>query len=171
MKEPILYTFVNTPLGKVFIASTPKGLCDLVLSGDEVSFLKRLRLKYPTPIIKDPSPFIESIRTLIGYLSGRPVRFDTPIDVKGTDFEKRVWKEVCKIPYGETRTYGEIARRIGNPKASRAVGQACGKNPIPIIIPCHRVVGSNGDIGGYSGGIWIKERLLRMESLLSGLPS
>lgn len=166
---PILYTSFNTTLGKIFIAATQRGICDLAISTDRVLFLKRLRLKYAYPVIKDDRPFHILKKGFEDYLSGMHVRFNTPIDVKGTDFEKRVWKEVRNIPYGETRTYGEIARRIGNPKATRAVGQACGKNPIPIIIPCHRVVATIG-LGGYSSGLRIKERLLKMESGLPGRP-
>ncbi|MBI5286955.1 MAG: methylated-DNA--[protein]-cysteine S-methyltransferase [Deltaproteobacteria bacterium] len=166
MKEPILYTSLSlaTPLGEIFIASTSKGICDLAISRDEVSFLKLLRLKHTYPTRRDDRFFRGLAKKLEDYIYGKPVTFDTVIDVKGTSFEKRVWKEICKISYGETRSYVWIAREIGNPKASRAVGQACRKNPVPIIIPCHRVVASNGHLGGYSGGIWIKERLLRMEA-------
>jgi methylated-DNA-[protein]-cysteine S-methyltransferase len=86
-----------------------------------------------------------------------------PLAPQGTDFQLSVWNQLCRIPYGETISYGELARRIGNPKASRAVGLANGSNPIPIIIPCHRVIGSNGKLTGYGGGLLIKEKLLALE--------
>ena len=97
------------------------------------------------------------------YLEGKRKEFDIEINPKGTDFQKMVWKELLKIPYGETRSYKDIAARVNNPKGSRAVGMANNKNPIPIIIPCHRVIGSNGNLTGYAGGVNIKEKLLRIE--------
>lgn len=105
----------------------------------------------------------EVIRQLHGYFSGELESFDLELSPQGTPFQQRVWKELLKIPYGETISYGELARRIGNPNASRAVGLANGSNPIPIIIPCHRVIGSNGKLTGYGGGLPIKERLLALE--------
>jgi methylated-DNA-[protein]-cysteine S-methyltransferase len=93
----------------------------------------------------------------------RPRNFNLPLAPQGTPFQQEVWKELCKIPYGETISYGELAKRIGNSKASRAVGLANGSNPIPIIIPCHRVIGSNGKLTGYGGGLPIKEKLLALE--------
>ena len=98
------------------------------------------------------------------YFNGERTEFDIPLEVDGTDFRKSVWKELCNIPYGETCTYGDIAKRIGNPKASRAVGLANNKNRIPIFIPCHRVIGANGKLVGFAGGIEIKKYLLDLES-------
>ena len=97
------------------------------------------------------------------YFAGDLEDFDLQLAPEGTPFQQSVWKELCTIPYGETISYGELARRIGNPKASRAVGLANGSNPIPIIIPCHRVIGSNGKLTGYGGGLPIKEKLLALE--------
>jgi len=97
------------------------------------------------------------------YFSGRRKRFDLPLAPQGTPFQQRVWDVLCRIPYGEIRTYKEIAEAVGNPAASRAVGMANNKNPIPFMIPCHRVVGSNGSLVGYAGGLDVKERLLRLE--------
>ena len=98
------------------------------------------------------------------YFDGKRMEFDIPIKLNGTDFYKKVWNELKKIPYGETRSYGEIAERIGNPKASRAVGMANHNNPISIIVPCHRVIGKNGALTGYAGGIDKKRFLLNLEN-------
>jgi methylated-DNA-[protein]-cysteine S-methyltransferase len=101
------------------------------------------------------------------YFEGRRSSFDLPLSPEGTDFQKLVWEELLKIPYGESRTYNEIAVAIGRPKASRAVGNAINKNPIAIIIPCHRVIGKDGNLRGYAGGLELKEMLLRLEGNLS----
>lgn len=97
------------------------------------------------------------------YLNGRRTDFDFPYELAGTEFQKRVWKELCQIPYGETRTYKELAEAIGHPKASRAVGLANSKNPVAIAVPCHRVIGSNGSLTGYAGGLDMKKALLQLE--------
>lgn len=105
-------------------------------------------------------------RQLNAYFAGELQEFDLPLDPDGTEFQQAVWDELCRIPYGETITYGELAKRIGKPKASRAVGAANGQNPIPIVIPCHRVIGSNGKLTGFGGGLPTKEKLLDLESPL-----
>lgn len=98
------------------------------------------------------------------YFDGKSIQFDVPLCIRGTSFQKKVWTELLNIPYGETRSYGEIAKAIGNPKASRAVGMANNRNPISIIIPCHRVIGSKGKLVGYGGGLEMKEKLLDLEN-------
>lgn len=105
----------------------------------------------------------EMARQLKEYFEGKRTEFQIPLDPEGTEFQKRVWKELQKIPFGSTRSYGEIARALGKPGAARAIGQASGNNPIPILIPCHRVIGSRGQLTGYSGGMEIKIWLLRHE--------
>ena len=97
------------------------------------------------------------------YFDGKRREFDLPLAPEGTDFQKRVWEELCKIPYGETRSYGEIAAALGNTRAARAVGLANNKNPIPIIVPCHRVIGADGALVGYAGGVEAKDFLLKLE--------
>jgi methylated-DNA-[protein]-cysteine S-methyltransferase len=106
---------------------------------------------------------LETARQLRAYFAGKAAAFDLPLDLAGTDFEKRVWHELLTIPYGETRTYAQIAAALGSPKAVRAVGAANGANPIPIVVPCHRVIGSNGKLVGYGGGLDLKRRLLDLE--------
>ncbi|HZK39063.1 MAG TPA: methylated-DNA--[protein]-cysteine S-methyltransferase [Clostridia bacterium] len=101
------------------------------------------------------------------YLKGERRRFDFPYELRGTEFQKKVWNALCRIPYGEMCTYKEIATKVGNPKASRAVGMANNKNPLMIVVPCHRVVGSNGKLVGYAGGLGMKESLLELERCAS----
>ncbi len=103
-------------------------------------------------------------RELRDYCAGKRTQFTFPVRPAGTDFNQRVWQELARIPYGETRTYGQLARTIGRPKAARAVGTANGRNPIPIVLPCHRVVASGGKLGGYGGGLELKRKLLELES-------
>ena len=116
----------------------------------------------------------EAAKQLAAYFAGRLRRFDIPLDLRGTPFQRRVWAELIRIPYGETRSYGELARAIGNPNASRAVGASNGRNPVAIIVPCHRVIGSDGGLCGFGGGLEYKQRLLALEregvmpSLFSG---
>lgn len=111
----------------------------------------------------DPGAGISIMSELDGYFSGLNKEFTIQTEPEGTEFQKMVWKSISEIPYGETRTYSEIARDIGRPKSARAVGGACNKNPIPIIIPCHRVVGAKGKLTGYAGGIELKKKLLELE--------
>jgi methylated-DNA-[protein]-cysteine S-methyltransferase len=112
---------------------------------------------------EDAEPFCETIRQLRAYFAGELETFDLKLAPEGTPFQLSVWDRLCEIPFGETISYGELARRVGNPNASRAVGLANGSNPIPIVIPCHRVIGSNGKLTGYGGGLPIKEKLLALE--------
>ena len=118
----------------------------------------------PSDIVLSETPLLnQTADELKEYFSGKRREFDLPLAPVGTDFQKQVWSALCKIPYGETMTYGQIAALISNPKASRAVGMANHNNPIPIIIPCHRVIGANGKLIGYAGGLGIKETLLKLE--------
>ncbi|WP_395365259.1 methylated-DNA--[protein]-cysteine S-methyltransferase [Streptomyces sp. YH02] len=112
----------------------------------------------------DPRPFGEAIRQLDAYFAGELTEFDLPLNLIGTPFQLRVWEGLLRIPYGETRTYGALAEELGNPGASRAVGLANGKNPVSIIVPCHRVIGAGGGLTGYGGGLDRKQRLLAFES-------
>jgi len=114
--------------------------------------------------VPDRAPFLDVIDQLKAYFAGRLEVFDLPLALDGTPFQVKVWRAVAEIPYGETRAYGDVARRIRRPNAVRAVGAANGQNPIPIIIPCHRVIGSNGSLTGYGGGLPIKRALLTLES-------
>jgi len=153
----LFYTFLDSPIGKLLLAEDANGLQQILFSTDG-------RPATPDPQwIEDPSALAEAIRQLKAYFAGELEDFDLSLAPQGTPFQQKVWSELQKIPYGKTTSYGELARRIGNPNASRAVGLANGSNPIPIVIPCHRVIGSNGRLTGYGGGLPIKEKLLALE--------
>jgi methylated-DNA-[protein]-cysteine S-methyltransferase len=109
-------------------------------------------------------PVSDALRQLREYFAGKRIEFDLPLAPEGTEFQRNVWRRLQEIPYGETISYGELAKRVGNPKASRAVGAANGQNPIPIVIPCHRVIGANGKLTGFGGGLPTKEALLALEA-------
>jgi len=153
----IAYTRLETTLGPLLLSAGDDGL-------RSINFANGRRPAAPNPSWqKDESRFGDVIRQLQWYFSGKLEKFDLPLAPEGTRFQLKVWKELCEIPYGETISYGELARRIGNANAARAVGLANGSNPIPIVIPCHRVIGSNGKLTGYGGGLPIKEKLLALE--------
>jgi len=152
------YCYLNAPIG------------DLLLAGDDealslVGFPQGKMRHDPEPNwIYNEKPFAAARQQLEEYFAGERKDFDLPLHLSGTDFQVRVLEELQRIPYGETTTYGAIAERIGRPKAGRAVGAANGRNPIPIIIPCHRVIGSSGKLTGFGGGLDTKEELLRLEA-------
>jgi methylated-DNA-[protein]-cysteine S-methyltransferase len=151
------YTEIDSPVGQLLLAADDAGL-------RQVLFVKGKRTVGPDPAWrKDRGPFTDTVRQLRAYFSGELERFSLPLAPEGTPFQLEVWRRLCEIPYGETMSYGDLARRLGNPGASRAVGLANGTNPIPIVIPCHRVIGSNGALTGYGGGLPVKEKLLALE--------
>lgn len=152
-----VFTHMDSPIGPLLLVAGESGLREIV-------FTVNGKAAEPEPHChEDRSAFHETICQLVAYFKGELETFDLRLAPAGTAFQKNVWRELCKIPYGETISYGQLACRIGNPKASRAVGLANGSNPIPIIIPCHRVIGSNGKLTGYGGGLHIKEKLLALE--------
>ena len=144
-------------------------VCPILLAGDEkglkhVIFLKGERqVEIPDDWVENKELFREVTRQLDAYFSGKLESFDLKLAPEGTEFQKSVWKALCKIPYGETRTYKDIAASVGKPKAYRAVGLANNRNPIAIIVPCHRVIGSNGKLTGYASGLDLKAFLLKLE--------
>lgn len=147
---------------KVFFYDTPIG--KLCIGEEDDSITRVTWSKVPQEYIQEETELILSCKIqLEEYFAGNRKQFDLPLAPKGTDFQKRVWKALTDIPYGETRTYGEIAAAVGSPKAARAVGMANNKNPIGIIVPCHRVVGADGKLVGYAGGMEKKEWLLELE--------
>jgi O-6-methylguanine DNA methyltransferase len=162
--EKIYYASFDSPfLKKIFVASTEKGVCMVDFLTSEKTFLKELRKRFPGKIIRDDRKNKAVLSQLKKYLKGKLQHFDCLLDVKGTPFEKKVWSKLAKIPYGQTRSYKEIAQAIGHPKAFRAVGNANGKNSLPLIIPCHRVIESNGGLGGFGHGLKVKKQLLDFE--------
>ena len=147
---------------KIFFYETPVG--KLCIGEEDGVIVRTTWSKIPTEYILEETELILQCKMQLDeYFRGERKTFDLPLAPKGTDFQKKVWNALQKIPYGETKTYGEIAAAVGNPKAARAVGMANNKNPIGIIIPCHRVVGANGKLVGYAGGMDKKEWLLQLE--------
>jgi methylated-DNA-[protein]-cysteine S-methyltransferase len=154
----LTYTSMESPIGPLLLAGDEGGL-------SLVYFVNGRRPKSPPHAwVEDKKPFREVVRQLQAYFEGKLKEFKLPLVLEGTEFQLRVWRNLQKIPYGETVSYGQLAKRIGSPDAARAVGLANGSNPIPIIIPCHRVIGSNGDLTGFGGGLPIKKKLLALES-------
>ena len=140
-------------MGPLTVASTDKGIASIQFGNT-----------LPEGVVAEPSAIHETVEQLSEYFEGKRTQFELPLDVEGTDFQKAVWNELQRIPYGETRSYGEIAKAIGRPGAARAVGMANHENPLAVVIPCHRVVGSKGSLTGYAGGLHLKAQLLSIES-------
>lgn len=147
----------QSEIGPIFLVASEKGLHGV--------YWKEMKIEYAMPKTQGTAMDIlkETQKQLEQYLKGQRKVFDLPLDVTGTDFQKRVWLELSKIPYGKTFSYSEIAKKIQNDRAVRAVGTANGRNPISLIVPCHRVIAADGTLGGYAGGLEIKEKLLRLE--------
>ena len=171
MTDIIHYSCLNPPFGPVFVAKTVKGICFINLSKiSEAEFQSLLRKKFKKEPIRDDEKLKSVLNEMRDYFSGNQVNFKSLLDLRiGTVFQRKVWDKISKIPHGEIRTYKWIAREIGNINAVRAVGNAVGKNPVPPIIPCHRVIRTDGKLGGFSSGISLKKWLLKLEK--SSLPS
>ena len=152
------YSFLDTPIGELLLAGEEGAL-------SMIGFPKgSMRREPEADWIFNEKPLADACEQLREYFSGDRQVFDLPLKLNGTEFQVSVLKALQEIPYGQTTSYGEIARRIGRPKAVRAVGAANGRNPIPIVVPCHRVIGSTGDLTGFGGGLDTKEALLRLEA-------
>jgi methylated-DNA-[protein]-cysteine S-methyltransferase len=153
------YSYLETPIGTLLIAGDSDAI-------HYINFPKGKHAVKPQPDWTESArgPVQDAIRQLREYFAAKRTDFDLPLAPEGTEFQRNVWRKLQEIPYGETISYGELAKRVGNPKASRAVGAANGQNPIPIVIPCHRVIGSNGKLTGFGGGLPTKEALLALEA-------
>jgi methylated-DNA-[protein]-cysteine S-methyltransferase len=163
----IYVSTLNSPIGTLYLASSDQGVLCIGLSGKE-NFLKELKKQIPGMELKENiSKNKLLIKQLKEYFSGARKEFDLPLYMMGTEFHKLVWRQLCQVPFGQTASYKEIAEKIGRPKAMRAVGQANHRNPIPIIIPCHRIIGANGHLVGFGGGLDMKRFLLSHEGVLS----
>jgi methylated-DNA-[protein]-cysteine S-methyltransferase len=160
----IYYTWLESPTGKLLLAADEAGLRHIIFADGREPAMPRPNWR------ESATPLRETIRQLRAWFAGELREFDLTLAPEGPAFHQRVWSELRNIPYGETISYGELARRIGSPNASRAVGRANGANPIPIVIPCHRVIGSNGKLTGYGGGLPRKEFLLALEHKQLALP-
>ena len=146
--------YYDTPIGKIGIAEEEGAVTELFFGNEQGPENTELR---ETPLLK------ETFRQLTEYFNKKRKVFDVPLNLVGTEFQKRDWEELKKIPYGETKSYGEIAKALGIPKGARAVGLANNRNPVAIIVPCHRVIGHDGKLVGFGGGLHIKEALLGLE--------
>ncbi|QEE30419.1 methylated-DNA--[protein]-cysteine S-methyltransferase [Terriglobus albidus] len=155
----LVYKFVESPVGALKLVASDKGLAAILWENDSP---RRVPL---TGLVEgDRHPILlKAERQLEEYFGGSRRAFDLPLDMRGTTFQKDVWEALLAIPYGETRSYGQLAKQLGRPSASRAVGAANGRNPISIVVPCHRVIGSSGKLTGFAGGLDVKARLLDME--------
>lgn len=169
MSERVWWSEVESALGTFGIASTDKGVLTMLLPREPMGQEAVIRRLAPgAEIVPDDGHNAEAIRQLREYLAGERQKWDLPLDMRGTPFQVAVWEALYEVPYGETASYGEIARRIGKPEAVRAVGAANGANPLPPLIPCHRIIGSNGKLTGYGGGLPLKQKLLDLERVTLG---
>lgn len=160
----IQYTITDSALGYLLVAATEKGVCAVSLGDSPEKLETDLLKEYPGAALhRDEAGLGEWVSAILSYLEGHQPNLALPIDVQATAFQRRVWQELQTIPYGSTRSYGEIAQGIGSPTASRAVARACATNPVALVIPCHRVVQANGDPGGYRWGVERKRELLARE--------
>ena len=158
------YTLAKSPLGKVLVAATERGVSAVYLGDAEATLLSELREEYPRAEISPATDsFQRWVREIVQRIEGRQPHFELPLDLQATAFQRRVWKELQRIPRGRTRTYSQVARSLGQPKAVRAVARACAMNPVSVVVPCHRVIREDGTLAGYRWGLSRKERLLAQE--------
>jgi len=164
--ETLYYARFNSPLGPLVIAVSDRGLVSLEFEHEQLTRKRRPRFSWEESEEKT-RPYAQQLDE---YFAGRRRKFDFPLDLRGTEFQKRCWRELLKIAYGKTASYAEIARAVGSPRAFRAVGMANHSNPIAIVVPCHRVIGADGSLTGYGGGLDVKRKLLELEGVLRPLP-
>jgi methylated-DNA-[protein]-cysteine S-methyltransferase len=158
----VRFDVVESPIGELRVASTARGLCRISFWGD--GWEEELARQFGTRVLR--APLDEVRRELDEYFEGKRRQFDLPIDLRVAPFHADVLRELALVPYGRTETYGGLARKVGRPSAARAVGTVMNRNPIPIVLPCHRVVGANGALTGYAGGLDVKRRLLQLEGAM-----
>jgi AraC family transcriptional regulator of adaptative response/methylated-DNA-[protein]-cysteine methyltransferase len=166
----IRFTTVSSPIGRLLVAATKRGVCAVALGRSDAELRDALDREYPhATISRDRQSLAEWTRQILDHLAGRRPRLDLPLDIQATAFQWQVWQALTAIPYGATRSYAEVAKSIGRPRAVRAVARACAANPAAVAIPCHRVVPSGGGIGGYRWGPARKHALLAVERQSSDL--
>ena len=160
----VRYDVFDSPVGELHVAATDRGLCRISYFGDD--WEDQLARVFGVRVLRAPMDDVR--RELDEYFAGDRRRFDLPIDLRVAPFHADVLRELALVPYGRTDTYGALAARVGRPQAARAVGTVMNRNPIPIVLPCHRIVGANGSLTGYAGGLDIKRRLLQLEGAMLG---
>ncbi len=160
----IAYTITDSTIGRILIGATHRGVSAVYFGDEEKKLVHELRQEYPqAEISPGGQPFSAWVQAIVRHLEGKQPRLDLPLDVQATAFQRRVWQELQRIPYGNTRTYGQIARALGSPRAVRAVARACATNPVSVVVPCHRVIRGDGKLAGYRWGLEKKEKLLAGE--------
>jgi methylated-DNA-[protein]-cysteine S-methyltransferase len=159
MNTAYVYKIMNSPVGKLKLIASDNGLAAILWEDDNPD-----RVRVDSDLEDRTHPvLVETERQLTEYFKQKRKSFSLVLDWKGTPFQQKVWQALLEIPFGETKSYGQIAKHIGNPRASRAVGAANGKNPISIVVPCHRVIGASGKLTGFAGGLKVKARLIALE--------
>ncbi|MBZ5719636.1 MAG: bifunctional DNA-binding transcriptional regulator/O6-methylguanine-DNA methyltransferase Ada [Acidobacteriia bacterium] len=167
---PIRYTFANSPLGRMLVAATDKGICTIQFADSDDELEHGLKHEFPFAQRRRDDHAMQPWRDhLLRQMRGQKLHATLPLDIQATAFQRRVWAYLQSIPFGKTRSYGQVAKAIGHPTASRAVARACATNPVAVAIPCHRVVRENGDLGGYRWGVERKKALLEMEESRPGV--
>jgi methylated-DNA-[protein]-cysteine S-methyltransferase len=156
-----------TPIGQLTLVASDDGLTNILFAGESPADAK---LPAQLPVDETDPTLTAAAEQLTEYFAGERTEFDVPLDLDGTDFQRQAWRALSDVPYGETTSYGAQAAAIGRPGAARAVGSANGQNPVPIILPCHRIVGADGSLTGFGGGLDIKQRLLDIEQSQQALP-
>jgi AraC family transcriptional regulator of adaptative response/methylated-DNA-[protein]-cysteine methyltransferase len=165
----IRFTTGQSQLGSVLVAATDKGICAVSLRKSDEGASDSLRARFPkATIVRDDAALKPALDLVLARIAGRKLDDALPLDLQGTEFQREVWEQLLAIPAGKTRTYLDVAQAINRPKATRAVAQACGANPVAVVVPCHRVVMSDGSIGGYSGLPGVKAALLSAEGVEFG---
>jgi methylated-DNA-[protein]-cysteine S-methyltransferase len=163
----VAYDIVDTPIGHLLVAATDGGLCRISYDPEHDRVVEHLARTLGTRVLRSARPVDPTRRQLDEYFEKNRTEFELDVDLRlAPDFSRRVLEELARVPYGEMTTYGELARRVERPRAARAVGTVMNRNPIPIVLPCHRVVGASGSLVGYGGGLDRKEALLRLEGAL-----
>jgi AraC family transcriptional regulator of adaptative response/methylated-DNA-[protein]-cysteine methyltransferase len=162
--EEIRTAFADCPFGRLLVGATDKGVCFIGFAEPDEALLGDLRQRFPRArIVPDDAALAETVRAVLDFLEEPKQSLDLPLDLRGTAFQQRVWQTLCRIPAGETRTYGELAAMVGDPRAVRAVARSCARNPVSLAVPCHRVIGSDGNLTGYRWGVPRKRALLAKE--------
>ena len=163
----VAYELHDTPVGRLFLAVTERGVCEIHYDADPDAEAERLARIFGTRVLRSPRPTDEVRRQLDEYFAGTRREFDLDVDLgPAREFGRAVLEQLGRVPYGELTTYGTLAKRAGRPRAARAVGTIMNRNPVPIVLPCHRVVGSTGSLVGYAGGLERKRTLLELEGAL-----
>jgi AraC family transcriptional regulator of adaptative response/methylated-DNA-[protein]-cysteine methyltransferase len=162
--EQIRSAFADCPFGRLLVGATDKGVCFIGFAEPDEALMGDLQRRFPKASVTTDDPALaETVRAVVAFLNEPKQALDLPLDLRGTAFQQRVWRTLCTIPPGETRSYAQLAAMAGNPKAIRAVARSCATNPVSLAVPCHRVVGSDGDLTGYRWGVPRKQALLERE--------